>query len=373
MSNINNFLPFCPTDTGTNLETQSDYAADAARTSGNQPGIASSKLNNKALRQSSYIASQLAQFLSNQTTTDILDNATPAQLLGQIMATLKPFAPTVTTFTSGTGTFNFTYVFLIASGNATAGATYTNNGVTYTIKFTTAAGLYVKASGNGAPTTSGTLTKASGTGDATLTFYAVRLPIALNVIAQGAGGGGAGGGSATNNVAAGNGSATTFGTTLISAGGGIGSLWEAAGGAGGTASLGSGPAGIASNGTQGGGYWADIISTSFGSSAGASSPLGGGGGSAGAQYVGGNGGLGGGGGGGGVSGNANDIGGGGGGSGAYVDGQIADTALATLLAAGSASYAVGSGGAGGVANLNGTGWAGGNGGNGILRITEHYQ
>ena len=37
MSNINDFLPFCPTNTGTNLESQADYLVDTSRTDGNQP------------------------------------------------------------------------------------------------------------------------------------------------------------------------------------------------------------------------------------------------------------------------------------------------------------------------------------------------
>lgn len=55
----------------------------------------------------------------------------------------------------------------------TAGATYTNNGITFTVKsasITTGAGT-VSVTANGVPSgTSGTLTKASGTGDATITF-----------------------------------------------------------------------------------------------------------------------------------------------------------------------------------------------------------
>ena len=55
----------------------------------------------------------------------------------------------------------------------TPGATYTNNGVTFTVLQTmAAAGQLMVASGNSAPAASGTLTKASGTGDATVTFSA---------------------------------------------------------------------------------------------------------------------------------------------------------------------------------------------------------
>ena len=52
------------------------------------------------------------------------------------------------------------------------GATYTNNGVTYTISEIniTAGTGYVSATGTGTPTASGTLTKVTGDGDATLTF-----------------------------------------------------------------------------------------------------------------------------------------------------------------------------------------------------------
>ena len=65
------------------------------------------------------------------------------------------------------------YVFTCSSANATVGATYTNNGKTFTVLATIAAGTTLLCSGTGAPTPSGTLTKATGTGDATITFSAV--------------------------------------------------------------------------------------------------------------------------------------------------------------------------------------------------------
>lgn len=81
MPPTNDFLPFCPTTTGTNLLTQGQYAVDADLSIGNQPGVARSKLVNKALRQATYIASCLAQFLSNQTGQDVLDDATSSEIL----------------------------------------------------------------------------------------------------------------------------------------------------------------------------------------------------------------------------------------------------------------------------------------------------
>jgi hypothetical protein len=62
--------------------------------------------------------------------------------------------------------------FTISSGSATAGATYTNNGATFTVTSTVASGTKLICTRSGLPAESGTLTKASGTGDATLTFSA---------------------------------------------------------------------------------------------------------------------------------------------------------------------------------------------------------
>lgn len=65
------------------------------------------------------------------------------------------------------------YLFNTTStlGSLAAGATYTNNGITYTIKFfSTQSSEFMIATGPGDPTASGTLTKTSGTGPATITF-----------------------------------------------------------------------------------------------------------------------------------------------------------------------------------------------------------
>lgn len=67
-------------------------------------------------------------------------------------------------------------VFTCTSANATAGATYTNNGVTFTVQSTISAGTtLIVTTPSGLPTASGTLTKATGTGDATIT-YSANLP-----------------------------------------------------------------------------------------------------------------------------------------------------------------------------------------------------
>jgi hypothetical protein len=366
MSNTNDFLPFCATDTGTNLIEQSAWVASAARPIGNQPGIASSAFNNKALRQGTYVVSQLAQYISNFSNVSTLDNATPAQLLSQIMATFQPIAPTLTALLSGTGTWNPSFVFFIVSGNATAGATYTNNSVTYTVTATISAGLVLSTTGNGAPTAGGgTLTKTSGTGDATITFYAFRTSLQVRVRMVGGGGGGGGGdlGSAGGGTG-GSGTASTFGSQMVADGGGGGASVQGGAPGGGT-TLGTGPVGIAIPGSYGAiGSNYNAQPTYAGN--GGNSPFGGAGtgdgagsntGTAGATNSGS--------GGGGGSGTNSSVSeaGGGGAAGGYVDAVVPSASYA---------YSVGTGGAGG-AHGSGGGTNGAAGGSGIILVQEIFQ
>ena len=93
------------------------------------------------------------------------------------------FATDATTYTLGTN-FNpsgvlFTGVavrynstFTVTAANATEGAVYTNNSKSFVVVATIAGGVTLIMGGTGAAA-SGTLTKVSGTGDATITFSAV--------------------------------------------------------------------------------------------------------------------------------------------------------------------------------------------------------
>lgn len=65
------------------------------------------------------------------------------------------------------------YTFTVTSANATIGATYTNNGQTFTVTATIASGTTLLMTGTGAPSASGTLTKTAGTGDSSVTFSVV--------------------------------------------------------------------------------------------------------------------------------------------------------------------------------------------------------
>lgn len=281
--------------------------------------------------------------------------------------------PTTQLIQPGTGTYSLNYAFTISSGNATAGATYTNNSVTFTVSYTVATGTRVYMTGSGAPLTSGTLTKSGGTGDATLTFSSYLAPSVLRVILVGGGGGGGGSGvvgAAANASNGANGGNSTFGTTFLAVTGGSGSAFSAAGGAGGTASL-----------TGTGAKQVLIFTGAKGQDAGASqvanvylmggvgggTSLSGGGAGGGNQTAG-------------TAGVANSgAGGGGGGTGSTASLQFGGSGggasgyLEVLVPSPSATYAysIGSGGAGGSAGTV-SGFAGAAGGSGIAIVTEYY-
>lgn len=86
-------------------------------------------------------------------------------------------AAPIPSFTANSYTFQVSGITV----SPTAGSTYTNNAVTYTVTYvrlTSGAGQIV-ATGSGAPTTSGTLVKTGGTGDANITFTAEAANITL--------------------------------------------------------------------------------------------------------------------------------------------------------------------------------------------------
>lgn len=290
-------------------------------------------------------------------------------------ATPSYLSPTVRKFTSGSGTYDLMYAFTISSGSATVGATYTNNSVTFTVYATVSSATLVYMSGSGAPTSSGTLTKASGTGDSTLTFSAYKTPSYLKVTAVGAGGGG--GGSSTvaaeNGGSGGNGASTTWDTTVIVASGGSGATGggNQLGGAGGSIAISSpaiaildisggkgGPTGSynasspnnygtggygGSNGMSGGG--APGLINAAGLAPAANSGCGGGGAGA-------------------IS-SSTWYTGAGGGAGGRAQAIIPSPLSATY------AYSIGSGGSAGSAGTSGS--SGGAGADGLLIVEEYYQ
>lgn len=85
---LNKIVPFAQAG-GANVQTQTDYEASTSRTNGNQPGVASAPLNNKALRQATAIAVGVAQFLADYQATDVDDSLTGTALSTMIRDALR--------------------------------------------------------------------------------------------------------------------------------------------------------------------------------------------------------------------------------------------------------------------------------------------
>lgn len=88
----NNFKPF-GIGTGANVTSQSDYEALAALLTGFQSGKASSAQINKALRQSTVMASILAQFISDSAGVDVLDNGNTTSILTNLKSGMTALTP----------------------------------------------------------------------------------------------------------------------------------------------------------------------------------------------------------------------------------------------------------------------------------------
>lgn len=85
----NEILTFAGTDTGTNLLTQAEYTSDSQRAIGNQPGIARSKLVNKAMRQTSLVAAALAQYIANRQGSNVVDTKTVSELEAMLVSAIS--------------------------------------------------------------------------------------------------------------------------------------------------------------------------------------------------------------------------------------------------------------------------------------------
>jgi hypothetical protein len=110
-------------------------------------------------------------------------NGTAANcLMSNMMFTDVNCSPAIDNWYGGTLTRCNNAQFTVSSANATAGATYTNNGQTFTVDATISGGTTLKTTMQSSlrPEASGTLTKASGTGDSTITFSSVTIGGILN-------------------------------------------------------------------------------------------------------------------------------------------------------------------------------------------------
>ena len=261
------------------------------------------------------------------------------------------FAYSVIGYFSYTGTqSNITFQPQAARDSGTGGLVIRSSDYQLIVeKLPTVSELSVKANNPTGPTVQ-TFTSGSGTYTRPANVSSIEVEMV--------GGGGGGGG---NTGAGGTGGVTTFGTSLLTANGGVGGAAGSGnkyGGVGGTASLASPAQGHASQGGSGGGGNTLTAGQHSVGGSGAASPFGGAGGGASAAGSGtgqsavANSGSG----GGGTS--SSTDGGGGGGAGGYVHAVIQSPGLTY-------AYAVGAAGTAGSAG-------GGAGGSGFIRITEYY-
>ena len=233
--------------------------------------------------------------------------------------------------------------------------TLTNNGNAVTSQYAPFSSF--SAISRSATQTQTILTSGSGT------YYTPSGVAWLRIRMVGGGGGGGGGGGASTGGSGTAGTSTTFGTSFLTAGGGMGGTQAIV--SGGSASIGSGATGIALTGGAGtSGSIAHYYATG---AIGGTSPFGGAGGGGRAVEAGTaattNSGSGGGGGACYTNAVGNNTGGTGGGSGGYVEAYISTPAA-------SYAYAVGAGGGGGAAGTSG--YAGGGGGSGVIIVEENY-
>ncbi len=87
----NELLPFATANT--NVLTQAEYSSDTQRTSGNIPGVARSKLVNKAARQAAYTANMIGQFVVDGSGQDVLDDGNAAVFLANFKTAVGVLTP----------------------------------------------------------------------------------------------------------------------------------------------------------------------------------------------------------------------------------------------------------------------------------------
>lgn len=105
----NDIKPFAAAG-GANVLTQAEYLALAALSTGFSSGKASSKEVNKAIRQATFIASALAQFICDKSGSDVLDDGNVAGLVTKLLSamnkTSQPLDATLTALAGLVGAAN---------------------------------------------------------------------------------------------------------------------------------------------------------------------------------------------------------------------------------------------------------------------------
>ncbi len=172
----NELLPFATANT--NVLTQAEYSADSQRTSGNVPGVASSKLVNKAARQAAYAANMIGQFVVDGSGQDVLDDGNAAVFLANYKTAVGVLTPgrllNVQTFkTPGASTYTptpgvkFRVIEVLAGGGQGGGAEFDTVSSTMSTAAGGGAGAYGVLYLAGAATSVTVTVGAGGTGATT--------------------------------------------------------------------------------------------------------------------------------------------------------------------------------------------------------------
>jgi hypothetical protein len=125
-----------------------------------------------------------AVYTNNGNSYTVINTGINQTILPMSGGTGVPSPSGILTLSSGSGDATIVFTsFTYGAHNATAGATYTNNGQTFTVTTTLIDGVTLLATGTGIPDASGTLTKASGTGDSTIPFSSVTANLTMSASA----------------------------------------------------------------------------------------------------------------------------------------------------------------------------------------------
>lgn len=207
----NDFLPFA-TQSGANVLSQSDYASLSAIATGYTAGIAKSNALNKTWRQSSIMAAVLAQFISDQTGANSVDDGTTATLLANLKKSTPGRLLRTTIFINVGTTTNIQAS--IDGGAFAAQSTWT------ALAAATRVEVQVQAAGGGGggtPSTAAGQAVASpgggGGGYGFKTYVAASIPAGPINVTPGIGGLGG------NGVTGFNGTASSFGALISTTGG----------------------------------------------------------------------------------------------------------------------------------------------------------
>ena len=167
MTGTSDFLPFA-TGTEANVESQAAWETDAAVTNGFSSGIASSAKYNKALRQGTFIAAGVAQWVANAITGNVPDDGNLTNLVTYIGNAVTTWVTGLFSFTlANPGSASFPGGLIVKWGSGVQSGSSGAQVVTFGTPFPTSALISFATNAASAPPTdfhgTGTLTASSVT------------------------------------------------------------------------------------------------------------------------------------------------------------------------------------------------------------------